>query len=193
MSRQGTDLDQAVDCLRRGEIIAYPTEGVYGLGCDALDEGAVERLLELKQRPWEKGLIVIGASLPQLEPLLYPLTRMQRTRLEASWPAAVTWVVPAALDAPDWLTGGRDTIAVRVPDHEQARELCRRFRRPIVSTSANRAGSPPLRSVEEVAIQFGDQLAYLLEGEVGDQAGPSQMRDLRSGNIIRPESSDQQE
>lgn len=189
--RRGRDVDAAVSTLKHGGVIAYPTEGVYGLGCDALDGQAVDRLLALKERVPEKGLIVIGASLLQLESLLHPLTADQRRRLEADWPGAVTWVVPAAADAPEWLTGGRDTLAVRVPDHALARELCQRFRGPVVSTSANRSGSEAARSGDDVAAIFRDRLDYLLDGETGGRVGPSEIRDLVTGKILRPGSQDQ--
>lgn len=189
--RRGRDVDAAVSALKHGGVIAYPTEGVYGLGCDALDGQAVDRLLALKERVPEKGLIVIGASLLQLESLLHPLTADQRRRLEALWPGAVTWVVPAAADAPEWLTGGRDTLAVRVPDHALARKLCQRFRGPVVSTSANRSGSEAARSGDDVAAIFSDRLDYLLDGETGGRVGPSEIRDLASGKILRPGSQDQ--
>lgn len=183
--KRGTDLAAAVTALRAGGCIAYPTEGVYGIGCDALDEPAVRALLALKQRPADKGLIVIGASLPQLEPLLHPLTREQRTTLEANWPGAVTWVVPAAADAPKLLTGGRDHIAVRVPGHDLARELCHRFRGPVVSTSANLTGAESARDPDAVAATFGDRLDYLLEGPLGDRPGPSELRELATGRVLR--------
>lgn len=184
-AQRGTDLAAAISALRAGQCIAYPTEGVYGIGCDALDDNAIRTLLELKQRPENKGLIVIGASLQQLEPLLHPLTREQRSTLEATWPGPVTWVVPAAADVSRLLTGGRPNIAVRVPDHELARQLCQQFRAPLVSTSANRSGREPARDPEGVASQFGEDLGYLLEGSLGGHPGPTELRDLQTGRVLR--------
>lgn len=185
-SRRGSSLAEAVECLKAGGVVAYPTEGVYGLGCDALDHKAVERLLAAKHRDAAKGLIVIGASLLQLEALIHPLSREQRRKLDAGWPGPLTWIVPAADDAPHWLTGGRDTLAVRVPDHALARELCQKFRGPIVSTSANISGEAAVRDADAVARLFPDSVDYLLEGAVGGRSGPSEIRDLLSGRVIRP-------
>jgi len=184
---RGDNLDEAIAALRAGGLVAYPTEGVYGLGCDAFDGHAVQRLLDLKERPVDKGLIVIGASLLQLEPLLHPLNRDQRETLNASWPGPVTWIVPAADDCPDWLTGGRDTLAVRVPDHALARDLCQGFRGPITSTSANRSGEPSLSNSDSVARTFPSGLDYLLDGAVGGRQGPSEIRELATGKRLRGE------
>jgi L-threonylcarbamoyladenylate synthase len=184
--RRGPSVAAAVERLKQGGVVAYPTEGVYGLGCDALDEQAVSRLLALKHRDAAKGLIVIGASLLQVESLIHPLTREQREKLEAGWPGPLTWIVPAASDAPRWLTGGRDTLAVRVPDHALARELCQQFRGPVVSTSANVSGEAAVRDADAVARLFPQGVDYLLEGAVGGHGGPSEIRDLLSDRIIRP-------
>lgn len=184
--QRGRSVADAVECLKAGGVVAYPTEGVYGLGCDALDRRAVERLLGLKHRDAAKGLIVIGASLLQLEALIHPLNPAQRDKLATGWPGPLTWIVPAAADAPHWLTGGRDTLAVRVPDHALARELCQQFRGPIVSTSANVSGEPAVREADAVADLFPAGVDYLLEGKVGDLTGPTEIRDLLSDRIIRP-------
>lgn len=181
----GQDLSAAVEALRDGGIVAYPTEGVFGLGCDALDGEAVRRLIALKGRATEKGLIVIAASLLQLEPLLRPLKRSERDQLEAGWPGPLTWIVPAAEDAPDWLTGGRPTLAVRVPGHALARELCQRFRGPVVSTSANRSGEPACRDARCVAETFPEGLDYIIDEPVGGLEGPTEIRDLSTGTILR--------
>lgn len=167
--------------------MAYPTEAVYGLGCDPWDGTAVERLLALKGREAEKGLIVIGHALPQLESLLAPLSRSMRDRLQADWPGPVTWICPASPDAPGWLTGGRDTIAVRVPGLATARDLCRRAAMPLVSTSANPAGREPARTFREVRNHFDERIDYLIDTPVGDPGGsPSEIRDARTGEILRP-------
>lgn len=181
----GQNLSAAVDVLREGGLVAYPTEGVFGLGCDALDGDAVRRLMALKARSPDKGLIVIGASLLQLEPLLRPLTQIERRQLESGWPAPLTWIVPAADDAPDWLSGGRPTLAVRVPDHPLARELCHRFRGPVVSTSANRSGEPACRGARCVAETFPEGLDYIIDEPVGGLEGPTEIRDLSTGTILR--------
>src|SRR5579872_2037400 len=103
-------LRRAVETVRRGGVIAYPTEAVFGLGCDPLEYGAVRRILDLKRRDAAKGLILIAARLEQLLPFLAPLGPDIRTKLAATWPGPVTWVLPAAAHTPPWLTGGRETL-----------------------------------------------------------------------------------
>lgn len=180
-------IDQAVAVLKQGGVVAYPTEAVYGLGCDPWDGRAVERLLALKGREAEKGLIVIGHTLPQLESLLAPVSRSMRARLERDWPGPVTWICPASRETPAWLTGGRDTIAVRVPGLATARELCRRAAMPIVSTSANPAGTEPARNALDVRQHFGRNIDYLIDTPVGNpSASPSEIRDARNGEVLRP-------
>lgn len=171
--------------MRAGGVIAYPTEGVYGLGCDPEDFEAVLRLLAIKDRPWQRGLIVIGADRAQLARYIGTLTAGQERRLGESWPGAMTWIVPAAPDTPPWLTGTHAGLAVRVPGHTLARDLCRACRTPLVSTSANPSGRPAARSALAVRRALGDTLDYVLPGAVGGRAGPSELRDLRTNRVLR--------
>lgn len=173
-------------CLRRGGVIAYPTEAVYGLGCDPLNEHAFRRLLLLKRRPDSKGVILIAAEEAQIEPYLGEIAPDIRRRLSSSWPGPVTWVVPAAESVPRWLTGGRDTLAVRVTNHPIAAGICRAFGGAIVSTSANRSGQPPARSALRVRKLFGEQLDAVIGGPTGGLARPTAIFDARSGRCLRP-------
>ncbi len=135
---------QAVEILKKEEVIAYPTEAVFGVGCDPDSEVAVNRLLALKQRPVEKGLILIAANYEQLKPYIDDsmLTPAQRETIFSAWPGPVTFVFPAQPTTPRWLTGRFDSLAVRVTDHPLVVELCRAFGKPLVSTSANLTGLP---------------------------------------------------
>lgn len=178
-------LKHAADVIHDGGIVAYPTEAVYGLGCDPRDEHAVRRLLALKQRPEDKGLILIAADIAQLTPWLGPLDADSRRRCEASWPGAATWVVPARADTSALLTGGRDTLAVRVTAHPVAAALCRTCGHALVSTSANRSGAPPLRNAQAVEEAFGADVELVLAGEVGGAARPTPIRDARTGAVLR--------
>ena len=175
----------AVEVLEAGGVVAYPTEGVYGLGCDPFDPFAVERILTIKERHKKAGLIVIGHDFAQLEPLLAPLPPTVADRLQNSWPGGVTWVVPAAPSVPDWITGGRDTIAVRVPGLALARELCSAAGMPIVSTSANRRGHPALRSALMVRRHLRQQVDSIVTGATGANSGPSEIRDALPGKVLR--------
>ncbi|MFD1800704.1 L-threonylcarbamoyladenylate synthase type 1 TsaC [Mixta tenebrionis] len=175
-----------VQQLRQQAVIAYPTEAVFGLGCDPDSETSVMELLAFKQRPVEKGLILIAADYQQLEPYVSDreLSVAQREKMFATWPGPVTWVLPALSQTPRWLTGRFDTLAVRVSAHPAVQELCRSFGKPLVSTSANLSGQPPCRNVEEVLQQFGEHFP-VLHGETGGRLNPSEIRDVISGDIIR--------
>ena len=178
-------LRAAARVVRRGGLIAYPTEAVYGLGCDPRNEMAVRRLLTLKRRPMHKGLILIAADFSQLAPFLQPLTPAERERLDATWPGPHTWLIPARNETPRWLRGRHDTLAVRVTAHPLAAALCRACGHPLVSTSANRSGRPPARTALAVRRQLGRDLDALLPGPTGGAAQPTTIRHLRSGRIVR--------
>ncbi len=179
-------LRQAARTLRRGGIVAYPTEAVYGLGCNPLDGAAVWRLLELKQRPVSKGLILIAAELSQLRPFIEPPPRNRLELLRQSWPGAITWVIPARPELPVWLRGNHTTIAVRVTAHPLAAALCRAYGGAIVSTSANPAGQAPARNPLTVRRYFGRMPEAILHGATGPSSNPTEIRDLASGRVLRP-------
>ncbi len=183
--RDSFHLRRAADWVRGGGIIAYPTEAVYGLGCEPGDYPAVRRLLTLKRRPLSKGLILVASDWSQLRPWLRALSRTHERRLLQSWPGPVTWLVPAAADCPRWLTGDHDTLAVRISAHPLVQGLCSRIGSALVSTSANVSTRPPARTPLQVRLHFGDSLDYLLPGPLGDQTRPTQIRDLVSGRIVR--------
>lgn len=164
--------------------MAYPTESVYGLGCDPFNEGAVLRLLAIKQRPVDKGLILIGADLAQLLPYVI-LTEEQQQQLEAGWPAPLTYLVPITDAVPAWVRGRHTKVAIRVPDHPLARQLCQRVGHPIISTSANLSGRPSARNPFQVARQLGDQLDFIVTGACDRASKPSTIIDLESGRTLR--------
>lgn len=176
---------QAVKYLRQGQIIAYPTEAVYGLGCNPLDELAVQQLLVLKDRPWQKGVILIAADLRQMTDYLQPLSDEWSAKIQAPQPHPTTWLVPARPSVPYWLRGNSTFLAVRITQHALAAELCRCWGMPLVSTSANPSGRIPARTILKVRSYFGDQLAYVLPGQVGSYTQPSQIRYLFTDELVR--------
>jgi L-threonylcarbamoyladenylate synthase len=178
-------LARAVRVLRRGLVLAYPTEGVWGLGCDPYNASAVQRLLALKGRSASKGLILIAASVEQVRSLLRGLSPAQLQPILASWPGPVTWLVPTPSGFPAWITGGKPTLAVRVSAHAGVVALCCAFGGPIVSTSANPSGRAAARTELAVRRYFRDRLDGLLPGELGGLQGPSEIRDALTGRIIR--------
>ncbi|ENZ5483441.1 tRNA threonylcarbamoyladenosine biosynthesis protein RimN [Serratia marcescens BIDMC 44] len=185
-SELNPNLLSIIDALHQQQVIAYPTEAVFGLGCDPDSEQAVNALLALKQRPWEKGLILIAADYTQLKPYIddSALSEQQRVTMFASWPGPVTWVLPARPETPRLLTGRFSSLAVRVSDHPLVQQLCRQYGKPLVSTSANLSGQEPCRSADEVARQFGEAFP-VLAGEVGGRLNPSEIRDALTGEQIR--------
>jgi L-threonylcarbamoyladenylate synthase len=180
-------LPEAAAILRRGGVIAYPTEAVWGVGCDPFDEAAVLRLLDIKQRAVEKGLILIAGARAQLDGLVDwdALTPSNRDSVFASWPGPHTWIVPVTSRVPRWISGAHDSVAVRVSAHAQVIALCAAFGGPLVSTSANPAGAPPPKSLDAFAPTLLARLDGAVAGRVGMLANPTAIRDARSGAILR--------
>jgi len=177
---------QAAMRLLDGEVIAYPTEAVWGLGCDPYNEAASLRLLQVKQRPVSKGLILIAANMEQLGSLLSELSSDQREQLKGTWPGPVTWLIPDYGDiVPAWIKGDHSSVAVRVTAHPLAAALCLAFGGPLVSSSANKAGMPPARSSLQVIKQLGSEIDGLVHGSLGSQDKPSRIVDLLTGKILR--------
>lgn len=182
------DLAAAIATMRRGGVIAYPTEAVWGLGCDPFAEAAVTRLLALKQRPLDKGLILVAADPAQLDGLVdwEALSVDARDRVLASWPGPHTWIVPASTRVPGWITGAHAGVAVRVSAHPIVAALCTGFGGPLVSTSANPASAPAPHTLAELDPALRDALDAIVAGATGGRAQPSTIRDARSGELVRP-------
>jgi len=178
-------LKQAVRALKKGGILAYPTESIYGLGCDPLNEKAIKQLLYLKKRSWEKGLILIAADYAQVQPFLKPLSQSLEKQVFATWPGPVTWLLPAHSKVSPYLRGKSDKLAVRITDHVQAATLCRFWGSALVSTSANLSGRPAAKTARAVHRIFGDSVDYILNGAVGKRQRPSEIRDSETNKIIR--------
>lgn len=182
---QASSLTTAVAALRAGGVIAYPTEAVWGLGCDPDNDEAVAHLLRLKERDPAKGLILVAASIAQFAPWLAGLPPALHAPLVASWPGPNTWLVPDNGRTHALVRGAHDCVALRVSDHPGVVALCEAFGGPIVSTSANRAGDPPAMSAAEVRDAFGGELDAVVEGALGGLERPSTIRDLLSGRVMR--------
>ncbi len=174
--------DDLTTLFSQGAVFAYPTEAVFGLGCDPDNENAVRRLLTIKKRPVSKGLILIASDFSQVSKYLKPLTNDQNA---LTLPSATTYVFPALESTPVWLTGNFNSLAVRITRHPLARELCDTLGSAIVSTSANISGQDPARSVDEVVKQLGDKIDLIVDGKLGESQKPSVIRDSISGEIIR--------
>jgi L-threonylcarbamoyladenylate synthase len=170
--------------LRRGGLIAYPTEYCFGLGCDPRNRTAVKRLLKLKQRPQHKGLILIAGRYAQLTPYLQPLSAEQQIKLRDDGAQAISYLMPVKPHTPHWLRGRHNTLAVRISAHTQAAALCNGLNMALVSTSANRSGANPVRTYKECLRQFGKEVR-VLPGCVGKRKKPSTIRAWSDGKIVR--------
>ena len=177
---------RAVATLRSGGIVAYPTESVYGIGCDPWNRAAVARVFAVKRRPVRKRCILIASDPGQLDPLVDVRAPDFSRFASRYWPGPVTLVAPARGGAPAWLVGADGTVALRVTSHPVARDLCASFRGPLISTSANRAGRPPARDALRVRAAFGAEIDWYVAGRVGGLGAPTRIVDLRDGRTIRP-------
>lgn len=187
MSAPVLEVPAAAALLARGGVIAYPTEGVWGLGCDPFDRAAVLRLLDIKQRAAEKGVILVAGDVAQLDPIVdwTSLPQARRDAVTTSWPGPNTWVMPARQDVPGWITGAHASVAVRVSAHPRITALCAAFGGALVSTSANLSGEPAVSTRDALDTRLLDQLDGVLVGETGGRASPSTIRDARSGELLR--------
>jgi L-threonylcarbamoyladenylate synthase len=169
-----------------GEVLAYPTEAVYGLGCDPDNQQAVYRILTLKQRSVDKGLILVTHDYQQVQPYINVQAIPDKTRqqMDAVWPGPVTFLLPKSDQAPYWITGYSEMIAIRVSAHNTSKQLCEWVNKPLVSTSANLAGKPPALSEADIKNAFGDQV-MLIQGDLGAQRSPSKIINGMTGETIR--------
>ena len=177
------DLGEARALLKKGSIIAYPTEAVYGLGCCAFKERSVEKILSLKQRAKSKGLILLIADWSQLMLLIAPMSDALLEPVRATWPGPVTWVFPKSSIVPDWVSGEHDGVAIRMSAHPVARALCADG--PVVSTSANITGQDPAVDLPGLMRQFPEGIDAVLTGELGGLNQPSAIFDVRTGVRLR--------
>ena len=172
---------KAADTLIGGGVIAYPTEGVFGLGCLPDDDDAVIRVLSIKKRSPDKGLILIASNVSQLRDWVgiegIP---------DADPAQPITWIAPACPNASPLIRGTHDTIAVRLTTNATAAAICDAVDAPVVSTSANISGRPVARNRYVLRRQFGSRVDYIVPGDCGPAAGPSEIRDIRSGKVLRP-------
>lgn len=174
--------------LKSGGVIAYPTESIFGLGCDPNNRKAVQRILRLKGRTQRKGLILVADRLSKLQSYMAPLSDAQTSQMLQSWQNPVrghTWLVPAARHCPKWLTGKHTTLAVRVSNHALTARLSRESGSALVSTSANRSGCQPAKTTRECYRLFGKQVR-VIKGLTGRAKKPSIIQDMANGKIVRP-------
>jgi len=178
----------AAKWIRSGHVIAYPTESVFGLGCDPNNLDAVKELLEIKQRSYTKGLILVASSVDQVIPYLDNPTSQIISKLSAPSTQVITWLVPANKNISNLLTGTHGKhkkIAIRISKHPLICLLCQQLGHPIVSTSANITGKTMTWSALEVKLHFKNRIKYILNGSSGTQTKPSKIKDILTNQQIR--------
>lgn len=179
-------LRYAADALHNAGVVCHPTEAVWGLAALPDDPSAVAKILRIKNRPWQKGLVVVTDRVDRIEQLLDGLPGSCREAVLTSWPGPATWVLPDRGLFPSWVRGTHQSVAVRVSDHPLTVQLCAAADSCLVSTSANPAGREPARDQVQAQRYFGAKVDYYLPGRTGALAQPTQIRDALSGEILRP-------
>ena len=180
-----TSVEVLADIIRQGGVIAYPTEAVWGLGCDPFNEASVRRILTLKDRPESKGLILVAGAKEQLAPWLQALDATSAARLVSHNDIPTSWVVPDRSITPSWVRGEHQSVAIRLSQHQPVQRLCAAYDGVIVSTSANPAGLSPAMSAEEVHAYFGDKIDAIFQAPLGMASQPSQVRDILTDTLFR--------
>jgi len=183
------DLSNALNALQNRGVIAYPTESVFGLGCDPDCKPAIEKILQIKKRPAHKGLILVAANIEQLKSYadFSSLNRQQLAAIKKTWPGPFTWVLPAKKSLCKLISGDFDSVAVRVSAHPVVQQLCLQFGKPLISTSANLSGLAPCTTRRQVADMFTGQslVKCIIDAPVSGHSAPSQIYDAQSGKRLR--------
>jgi len=182
---ENKQLRNALGVIRSGGIIAYPTESIFGLGCDPFNQDAVLNLLALKNRSVTKGLIVIASNIRQLLPLIKPKHANDLARALKTWPGHNTWVFPKSKLVPTWISGKYDSVAIRLSLHPIVVQLCDALNHGLISTSANTAKQAPLDSIKLIKSTFSDKIQLYIDAPLGNYASPSPIRDAHTLQIIR--------
>lgn len=177
-------IQKAARILKAGGVVAYPTEGLFGLGCLPDKREAALRILAIKNRDPSLGLILIASHASQLQPWVQ--VPAESARLESSIENPVTWILPATASVPPWIRGRHPGVAVRICAHPVAAALCDASGSALVSTSANRTGQAPARNNIVLRRRFGRLVDYVVAGDCGPAGGASEIRDFASGAVLRP-------
>jgi L-threonylcarbamoyladenylate synthase len=177
----------ALETFQQGGILAYPTEAVFGLGCDPDNEQAIEKLLSIKSRPVEKGLILLAGNYSQLLPYIddSKIPQDKRFTVLSRWPDGITQLVAKNANTSALLTGRFDKIAVRITSQPDVVALCKATNKPIVSTSANLTGKAPAKTWQDISDELAEKIDFIIKGQTLGFAQPSTIIDALSGDIIR--------
>ncbi|MGD6858663.1 MAG: Sua5/YciO/YrdC/YwlC family protein [Enterobacteriaceae bacterium] len=179
-------MKKLINALKNNKVIAYPTESTFGLGCDPDSNLAIKKILYLKKRTWKKGFILVAAYLNQLKEYVdyKKLNNIFLKRMLIAWPGPINWLLPKKKKISCLLSGKFTSLAVRISSFFYIRKLCKKFKKPIISTSANISGFNPAYTSTEVENIFGKNI-LIMKGKVGGRKYPCDIRDLKTGRLIR--------
>ena len=188
MDEKAAKISKAAAIIQSGGIVAYPTEACFGIGCAVDNIVGAQRILALKKRDVEQGFVAVSDDLSRLKPYLDwgSLNEAQQNIIIASWPGPTNWLIPAAASCPRYLTGKHDTLAVRLSAFKSVNALCQTAASPLISTSANIKGRPPLKTAQSVLDIFTDKIDYILDLPIQGLLHPCQIIDARSHTTLRP-------
>ncbi len=172
---------EAISILKNGGLIIYPTEGVYGLGCDALNEKSVKEVFKIKFRSHEKSFITICSDISQLDGLIHSdyMTDKKITKFDFT-----TWIIPIDDSCPCWLSKD-DNIAVRISNHPVVKDLCNGLGKPLISTSANISNQEYENNLNHISKLFDKKVECIVEGKLGGKNTPSKIIDIVTGSVLR--------
>ena len=176
-------IQQAAKIIQNGGVISYPTESVFGLGCDPLNESAVNKILRLKNRAVEKGLIIVAGDLIQLKPYI-EISAEEEQKLLAD-KSDTTWLIKKSPLTPNWVSGKHEKVAVRVSKHPLIVKLCQIINQPLISTSANPAGSAPATDSQQSNHYFSNNIDLYIDYKIKGTGQPTQIKDITTDFVIR--------
>lgn len=178
-------LESVAQIIKGGGVIAYPTEAVFGFGCDPDNLDALDKILKLKARSPHKGMIIIASEWEQVSKYTLAIPEHLWPKVKETWPGPFTWIFPASKLAPSLLTGGTGKIAIRISAHPIVRALCNHLGSPLVSTSANRSGESPIRDDSVLRRVYHGQVDFIVPGVCGNLSNPTTITDVLTGERIR--------
>jgi len=179
-------IKKAVNTVKLGGIIIYPTEAVFGIGCDPNNIDALKKVIDIKSRDSQKGLIIVASKFEQILDYIKPLPKDIEDRLKTNWPAQTTYIFPASDILSDYLIGGNNrTVAIRVSQNKYIKKLCDLLGHPLVSTSANISGMESITSYKQAKREFQNKVDYILPGKVDINLKPSKIVDIFTSRVLR--------
>ena len=182
-NKEQANIEEAVNVLKKGGIVVYPTETVYGIGCDPFNRIAYERVQHLKGRT-KKQMLLLACSLSQVEQFTGRLANIPRRLAHEFWPGPLTMVIKPRNEMPEYLYGDSGGVAFRITSHPIAAAISKNFGYPMTSTSANITGKPPVETYEEALNMFGKDVSIVIENNIPLNGTPSTVIDLTSGKPL---------